>query len=128
MSAKLPSAQSQDSAGPRILVVEDEFLLAIEVEDILRDLGCDVIGPLSRLNEAMEMVDRLEVEGAVLDVNLHGDQKVYPVARILKDRGIPFVFTTAYGSSDLDKDFSGTRIIAKPYNPAELRDWVGSLR
>jgi two-component SAPR family response regulator len=128
MASKLPPAKSQDSAGPRILVLEDEFLLAIEVEDILRTLGCQVVGPLSRLNEAMDMMDTLEVEGAVLDVNLHGNQKVYPVARILQDRGIPFVFTTAYGSSDLDRDFSETRILSKPFNPAELREWIGSLR
>src|SRR3546814_9846381 len=82
-------------AGLRILVVEDELLVALELEMMLIGLGCDVVGPASRLEKAMQLAAAEAIDGAILDVNLRG-RPVYPVATALKARGIPFLFSTGY--------------------------------
>jgi CheY-like chemotaxis protein len=75
-------------AGRRILLVEDEFLIAMEVEDVLRDLGAEVVGPFARLEPALGVVHREKLDGAVLDVRLNGDT-IEPVAAVLISRGVP---------------------------------------
>ena len=89
-----------DLTGLRVLVVEDEMMVAMLMEDMLADLGCIVVGPISRLDEAMESVSELELDCAVLDVNL-GDQSVFPLADLLLERGIPYAFATGYGDAGL---------------------------
>ena len=77
-------------AGTRVLVAEDELLVAMLIEDILEDNGCHVIGPFGSLGDALAAADAATVDVAVLDVNLRGD-KIYPVAERLASRGIPFL-------------------------------------
>ena len=83
--------------GIRVLVVEDEFLVATLIEDMLMAAGCIVAGPIPRLSEALDAVDRGTFDAAVLDVNLAGD-RIYPVADALSRRNVPFVFVTGYSA------------------------------
>lgn len=112
--------------GRRVLVVEDEALLALDLEDGLRDVGCDVVGPAGNLAKALELVEREGLDAAILDVNLAGE-RVTPVAEILARRGIPFVFATAYfGADDLyPPTVKDVPRLAKPYTVAQA---VATLR
>src|SRR4051794_22900016 len=83
-------------SGRRVLVVEDEMIVAWLLQDMLADLGCAVVGPAARVSQALAMIDAEAIDAAVLDVNLNG-QKSYPVADALAARGMPFVFSTGYG-------------------------------
>jgi DNA-binding response OmpR family regulator len=80
-------------AGMRVLVVEDEMMVSMLIEDMLSDLGCKVVGPASRLEEAIALVESHEIDCAVLDVNL-GGQPIFPLADILRAKGAPFAFAT----------------------------------
>jgi CheY-like chemotaxis protein len=83
--------------GLRVLVVEDEFLVAMLIEDMLRSAGCVVSGPVPRLAAALDAVNGGTFDAAVLDVNLAGD-RIDPVADVLCRRNVPFVFVTGYGT------------------------------
>src|SRR5579875_3519458 len=84
--------------GKRALVVEDEPRVAMMVEDLLRDLGCEVVGLATRVDEATAKAETLSFDIALLDVNL-GDKQSFPVAEAIAARGLPFVFTTGYSAS-----------------------------
>ncbi len=105
--------------GLRILVVEDEMVVAMLLEDMLADLGCEVVGPASRVEEALRLAGSQAVDGAVLDVNVAGAE-VYPVAEALAQRGIPFVFATGYGTVGLRDDYRGAPTVQKPFRQDEL--------
>jgi CheY-like chemotaxis protein len=107
--------------GLRLLLVEDEALVAMMVEDMLTDFGCvvaDVAGTVSR-GVALVTDAELALDGAILDVNL-GGEKVYPVAQALAARGIPFIFATGYGTAGIAEAFSHVPVLAKPYEPRAL--------
>nr|WP_296454449.1 response regulator [Phenylobacterium sp.] len=103
----------------RVFVVEDEFIVAALLEDRLRSLGCDVVGPAATVSEALERLAVEPVDVAVLDVNIAGE-KVFPVADALEARGIPFIFATAYGASGLNDRHGGTSVLDKPYQERAL--------
>lgn len=105
--------------GFQVLVVEDEALVAMNLEDMLADFGCVVSGVACTLSEALAEAKDVEIDAAILDVNL-GGQMVYPVADLLTRRGIPFVFSTAYGSSELLDRYPQARLLQKPYQPGAL--------
>ncbi|MDU0365389.1 response regulator [Rhizobium sp. 25PS6] len=98
----------------RILVVEDEALVAMMMEDILEELGHEVGAVASRLEDARELARTGDFDLAILDVNLDG-QPSYPIAEALKERGIPFAFATGYGNKGLDRSFDGIPTLAKPF-------------
>ena len=102
-------------ANRRVLVVEDESMVAMMLEEYLDELGCIIAGSAARLHEALEMAGSLEIDMAVLDLNLAGEMS-YPVAEILQARGVPVVFATGYGSSGLSGKFQGAPVLSKPYN------------
>jgi DNA-binding response OmpR family regulator len=91
--------------GLRVLVVEDEFLVATLIEDMLVAAGCVVAGPIPRLSEALDAVNSRTFDAAVLDVNLAG-HRVFPVAEALSRRNVPFVFVTGYGSGVLPGEYA----------------------
>lgn len=108
--------------GLEILLVEDEALVAAMLEDMLADFGCVLAAGAGTLSEALVAVEAAaEIDAAILDVNL-GGEKVFPVADILVRRGVPIVFSTAYGPADLAERYPDARIIHKPYRPEALAE------
>jgi len=115
------SATGFSLAGRRILVVEDEMLVAMMVEDLLADLGCHVVGPVATVAAALRLVAEERLDGAVLDVNL-GSETAYSVADALKRGGVPFVFVTGYGARGLAAGHHGHPTIQKPFRPDRFGD------
>jgi len=113
-------------AGQRALVVEDEGLVSVLIEDILLDSGCDIAGTASSLPEALDKVETLAFDFAIVDVNLNGLQSA-PVAEALIERGIPFVLATGYGTTGLSKSFPGVPMLQKPFLGAELEQTLGTM-
>ena len=101
-------------AGRRVLLVEDQFLIALDLERALQKAGCVVTGPVGRLQAALALATTEPIDFAVLDVNLAGE-KVFPVAEILQGRGIPFLLTTGYGASTVPAERAHWRVMSKPY-------------
>jgi DNA-binding response OmpR family regulator len=112
--------------GVRVLVVEDEFLVATLIEDMLVAAGCVVAGPIPRPSEALDAVGSGTFDAAVLDVNLGGD-RVYPVADALSRRNVPFVFVTGYSSGVLPREYNGRPRLCKPFKMADLLDILSSV-
>jgi len=113
-------------AGLRVLVVEDEMMVSMLIEDMLSDLGCKVVGPASRLEEAIALVGSSELDCAVLDVNL-GGQPIFPLADILREKGAPFAFATGYGDAGLRDVDKGTPVLQKPFRESDLARILGEL-
>lgn len=105
--------------GRRILVVEDEALVAMLVEDALLDAGALVIGPAATVAEALALLDLETPDAAVLDLNLAGETST-PVADALALRSIPFVVATGYGADGLPPGHITVPVLAKPYDPDDL--------
>ena len=112
--------------GLRVLVVEDEMMVSMLIEDMLSDLGCTVIGPASRLDEAMDLARTADIDCAVLDVNL-GGQPIFPVADLLREKGAPFAFATGYGDAGLRDVDKGSPVLQKPFREGDLARVLGEL-
>jgi CheY-like chemotaxis protein len=106
-------------AGKRILVVEDEALVAMLIETLLEDYGCCVVGPCSTVAKALEAALNETFDLALLDVNLRGE-KVYPVAEVLTERHIPFLFLSGYGEEAIPPGRSGWKVCTKPFKGNDL--------
>jgi DNA-binding response OmpR family regulator len=112
--------------GCRILVVEDETLLAATIEEILQDLGCVVIGPMSKLEAALQSAANDSLDAAVLDISIRGGM-VFPAAEKLLARHIPFLFASGYGEWALPEGFADWPRLTKPFTAQELETAVRSL-
>jgi CheY-like chemotaxis protein len=112
-------------SGLRILLVEDEAMVAMIIEDTLSDLGCEVVGPMSSFEQGLAAAKTERVDGAFLDVNLRG-KLVYPIAEALAARGVPFAFVTGYGESGIDARFRGAPVLTKPFMPDTVERLVTS--
>jgi DNA-binding NtrC family response regulator len=99
----------------RVLFVEDEAMVSMLIEDMLLDLGVEVVGPASTMDHALTLAREAEIEAAVLDINI-GGQLTYPIADILQGRGIPVIFATGYGSAVLPERFRDTPTLHKPFD------------
>lgn len=110
-------------AGRRILVVDDEPLVALLIEDLLEDAGAEVVGPASSVAGALGLIESKAPDGALLDVNLEGEL-VYPVARVLSQLGVPFAFVTGYGLLGVDPAFRSVTVLAKPLQLTGFADRV----
>ena len=131
-----PAAYSPDQGEPmtvssieglRVLVVEDEMMVSMLIEDMLSELGCQVVGPASRLDEAMALVEDGQLDCAVLDVNL-GGQPIFPLADMLRQKGLPFAFATGYGDAGVRDVDRGTPVLQKPFREGDLARVLGELR
>jgi CheY-like chemotaxis protein len=111
----------------RILVVEDEMTIAMLVEDMLLELGHQVVDLAMRLPQAAELASTADLDLAILDVNLDG-RKSFPIAEILGERGIPFIFATGYGASGVDPAFQGYPVLTKPFLVEDLDAAIAGLR
>ena len=112
--------------GVRVLVVEDEYLVAALIEQILESAGCIVMGPVARVPEALDAVDHDDYDAAVLDVNLAGE-RINPVADALSERDVPFMFVTGYGANALPSEYAERPHIGKPFRMAELLGMLSSI-
>jgi CheY-like chemotaxis protein len=106
--------------GRRVLLVEDETLVSMLMEDILMDFGCIVVGPAARLEDALKKAREEEaLDIALLDVNLAG-KRSFPVADILAERGVPFIFVSGYGEHALEAPHQSRPVIQKPFSPESI--------
>lgn len=108
-------------SGLRILVVEDEFVIAMDIEAILQKCGCEVVGPVSSVAAALDAVRRDDrLDGVLLDINLQGEPSV-AVAEAVKERGVPFVIVTGYEGREIDeKILRESPRLRKPFDSAGL--------
>ena len=83
-------------SGQRVLIVEDEYFLAQDLAEYLNHLGVEVVGPVGTVTDALELLHYADIQGAVLDINLRGE-RVYPVADVLEQKQVPFLFASGYG-------------------------------
>ena len=109
-----------DLQGVRVLVVEDEAAISLMLEDMLLDFGCEVIGPAARLAAALDVVGRETIDLAILDVNVAGEP-IYPVAEALAQQGVPFVFSTGYGSAGIKDVYRDRPVLQKPFAQHDLK-------
>lgn len=107
-------------AGQRIFIVEDEVLVAFEMSDTLSDMGFKVVGPSVHLSDAEDRAKTASIDIAFLDVNLGSGKTSEPVARILRERGIPFVYITAYDRSQIAFASKDDRILQKPVSSHQI--------
>ena len=105
----------------RVLVVEDEAMIAMLVEDMILDFGSEVVGPAAQMDEALRLARQVELDAAILDINV-GGTVVFPVAEVLRERGIPFIFATGYGSTGLPPRFLNSPTLPKPFSYESLAD------
>jgi CheY-like chemotaxis protein len=111
----------------RILVVEDQYLIAMELDSMLRELGFEVVGPACRLRQAMDILQRDdEIDAAVLDINVAG-VLVYPIADVLAERQTPFAFATGYADTILPDRFAGSPFLRKPFTSEQVRALLRGL-
>lgn len=118
MTASSKQGPESSLVGMRILIVEDEMMVATLLEDMLTDLGCDVI-KAGRVAKAVQFVASTEFDGAILDINVAGEP-VYPVASELQARGIPFIFSSGYGAGGLAPEYRDRPTLSKPFQQQEL--------
>jgi len=103
----------------RALIVEDEALVAMFIEDVLTDLGHEVVAVASRLEDGLKMASAAAIDFAILDVNLNGERS-FPIAEALARRAVPFLFATGYGSAGVIDEWSHIPVLQKPFQQAEL--------
>jgi DNA-binding response OmpR family regulator len=111
----------------RVLLLEDEALLAMLIEDMLLEMGFDAVDVFASLPEALAKAEGSEFEMAILDVNV-GGLTSYPLADVLKARNVPFFFATGYGRDTLTDDYANIPTLQKPFLMADLERAVASLR
>jgi len=113
-------ADTPTLVGRRILVVEDEMMIAMLVEDMLSELGCSVVGPAHALDTALDLAQtEVGLDAALLDVNL-GGQPVFAVADALRAKGVPAIFSTGYGDAGLREVDRGSPVLQKPFRAGDL--------
>jgi CheY-like chemotaxis protein len=102
--------------GKRVLAVEDELLVCMDLEAILEGAGCVVVGPAANLDQALSLAQSEQIDAAVLDVNLDG-RPVFPAAEVLADRRVPFIFASGYGGElSVPERLRAIPRVAKPYS------------
>jgi CheY-like chemotaxis protein len=106
-------------SGCKVLVVEDEMMIAMLIEDMLEDLGCQLIGPATKVERALDLIGSETIEVALLDVNLDG-RATDTVAHELRQKGVPFVFATGYGAAGVPRRHSDRPVLQKPFQKRDL--------
>jgi DNA-binding response OmpR family regulator len=111
----------------RVLIVEDEPLIGMMLEEALNDLGCEIVAVTHNVRTAMAYASEADLDVAVLDVNLNG-QASYPVAAILSNRRVPFLFVTGYGPENIESTYRSAPVLEKPVTTSELKKTLDSMR
>jgi len=113
--------------GKRILLVEDEILIALDISDTLQGAGAQVTGPCTSLGQALDAARSGSLDLAMLDIDLNGEE-VFPAAKLLRSRGIPFIFYTGQPERDaLRTEFSDIPVCVKPVSPRRLIDTLAQV-
>lgn len=115
----------ENLAGLRILVAEDETLVLMEIEDMLQELGCEIVGPVSTVDAAVAAIGSDRLDGALLDLNLHG-KTILPAAEELVRRAVPFLLVTGY--SGRDGDVPALRDAPRLNKPFSLQGLGGAMQ
>lgn len=110
----------------RILIVEDEAMISMLIEDMVLDFGSEIVGPAARLDHALTLALQAEIDVGLLDINVDGSV-VYPVADVLRFRGIPFIFVTGYDFKALPERFRGSPMLSKPFSYQHFTDTLRSV-
>jgi CheY-like chemotaxis protein len=105
----------------KVLVVEDEMMIAMLIEDMLDEFGCKLVGPATSVPRALDLIDKENVEIAVLDLNLDG-QDTYAIADVLQQKNVPFIFATGYGSRGLRQGYQNRPVLQKPFQARDLEN------
>jgi PAS domain S-box-containing protein len=114
-------------SGRRLLVLEDEALIAAQIEDVLSGAGYEVVGPAARVSEAFDRIYSDQPDAALLDINVAGERS-FPVAELLRSKNVPFALCTGYGEAAIvPENLRGAPLIAKPFNTDELLRVIGTL-
>ena len=112
--------------GGRVLVCDDNLLIAEVVAEFLRECGLEPMGPVGRLESAMQMARERALDGAILDINLNG-RPCFPVCAILSARRIPFMFLTGYPHAAIPIEYRGAPLVAKPFEPNEMKEIMAHM-
>jgi CheY-like chemotaxis protein len=113
--------------GLRVLILEDEMMITMMMEDMLSDLGCEIVGPASNVADALDLVGREKISIGLLDLNLSLGETGYPVADALAARGVPFAFVTGYGADSLREPHRNRATLGKPFRLETLEELVIAL-
>jgi CheY-like chemotaxis protein len=113
-------------SGCRVLLVEDEMIVAGLLEDMLVNLGCTLVGPAARVDQALAIIGSATIDAAVLDLNLNGE-KSYPIADVLAVRRVPFVLSTGYEKESLPSGYQRFPLLRKPFHRSELGDTLTKI-
>ena len=113
----------------KILVVEDEWLIALDIGSVIEDQGHSVVGPARTVAEALDLIEATAIDAAFLDITL-GSEKSFPIARTLEEKGVPLAFLSAYGRQDIPDEFDDIDLLNKPLAPKlfgrQLRKLLGA--
>ena len=109
----------------RILVVEDEAMISMLLEDMVMDCGGEIVGPAAKFDDALELAHTAEFGVAVLDLNLNGTLS-YPIAEVIRERGIPVIFATGYGANGLVDRFRDCPMLQKPFSQQDFAEAIAA--
>ena len=112
--------------GGRVLVCDDNLLMADVVAEFLRECGLEPMGPVGRLESAMRMARERALDGAILDINLNG-RPCFQVCAVLSARRIPFIFLTGYPGAAVPIEYRGAPLVAKPFEPNEMKEALADM-
>jgi CheY-like chemotaxis protein len=110
---------NRELSNRKVLVVEDEMMIAMLIEDMLDELGCKLVGPATNVPRALELIGKERVEVAVLDLNLDG-KDTYAIADALRQKNVPFIFATGYGSTGMRPEYGDRPVLQKPFQAKDL--------
>ena len=113
-------------ANLRVLVVEDDLAIAVLIEEVLQDIGCVVVGPVGKLDAALQLASDEDLDAAILDITIRGG-KVFPVVQHLQARGVPFALASGYGDWALPESLRNQPRLVKPFTAGDLMAQVQSL-
>jgi two-component SAPR family response regulator len=108
-------------AGQRILIAEDEAIIALQLEQLLVEIGCEIVGPISRVADVLSCIKNEKLDGALLDVNLRGES-ILPSLPLLIQLGLPFVITSGYDAASLfPAELRQVPRVTKPFDETQLK-------
>jgi CheY-like chemotaxis protein len=109
----------RELSNRKVLVVEDEMIIAMLIEDMLDEFGCKLVGPATNVPRALELIAKESIDVAVLDLNLDG-KDTYAIADALQRKNVPFIFATGYGSAGLRQEYGNRPVLQKPFLASDL--------